>query len=83
MPSSACLFWSTDVVHALAEFGRTSENFTDPNAVAAFGRLLRAIRASLDLPVVDDRDSLRVLVGRDQLSSPSQRRRRSTDAEKR
>jgi hypothetical protein len=60
-------------VHALAEFGRTSENFTDPNAVAAFGRLLRAMRASLELPVVDDRDLLRVLVGRDQLSSPSQR----------
>jgi hypothetical protein len=66
-------FGPSEVVHALAEFGRTSQKMADPEAVAAFAHLLRAMRSSLDLPAVDDRDLLRVLVGRDQLAAPSQR----------
>lgn len=66
-------FGPAEVVHALAEFGRTPQKMTDPDAVAGFARLLRAMRSSLDLPVIDDRDLLQVLVGRDQLSPPSQR----------
>lgn len=65
-------FAPAEVVHALAQFGRTSQRFVDPEAVAAFAELLRAMRSSLELEAVNDSDLLRVLVGRDQLERDGQ-----------
>jgi len=65
-------FAPNEVVHALAQFGRTSQRFVDPDAASAFAQLLRAMRSSLELEAVNDADLLRVLVGRDQLEPAEQ-----------
>lgn len=58
-------FAPPEVVAALAAFGRTSQVLGQPDADAAFAALLRAMRASLNLPPVAESDLLRVLFGKD------------------
>lgn len=68
-------FAPTEVVHALAEFCRTSQVMANVDAVEAFANLLRAMRASLGMPSVVDSDMLRILVSADSIADYSQRGR--------
>jgi hypothetical protein len=65
-------FAPAEVVHALAEFCRTSQRLADVSAVDAFVGLLKAMRKSLGMPEVGDPDMLRILVGADSLAAYSQ-----------
>lgn len=66
-------FAPTEVVHALADFCRTSQVFANTDAVDSFAQLLKAMRNSLGLPPVEDRDMLRILVNADSIADYSQR----------
>lgn len=66
-------FAPTEVVHALAEFCRTSQIFANVDAVDGFVHLLRAMRSSLGMPRVTDADMLRILVNADSIADYSQR----------
>lgn len=66
-------FAPSEVVHALAEFCRTSQVFANADAVDAFAGLLKAMRISLGMPPVADTDMLRILVNADSIEDYSQR----------
>ena len=64
-------FAPTEVVHALADFCRTSQVLSNVDAVDGFVRLLKAMRDSLGMPEVSDSDMLRILVSADSLADYS------------
>jgi hypothetical protein len=61
-------FAPVEVVHALADFCRTSQVLANADAVEGFVRLLKAMRHSLGMPEVTDADMLRILVSADTLA---------------